>query len=203
VSEDDLDELLDRLEALVGARRATIPIHFERGFEEGPFESCDFCGRLLRLRDSLYMIIKYHSEKELKQELTICYSCMGELKRTYSERSLEATQAFFADERLESHRARIRANPPPGTDELTDRCWRCAKARETLSEFIDYAWCEGTELLVSTYPFMQCGRCTLDLVKSWSEQTVEARRRFVADHYGLPPDVFAFEPAELALARRP
>jgi hypothetical protein len=203
VSEDELDELLDKIEQLLGTRRAPVPSQFQRAFEGRPFDSCDFCRRPLLETGTLYMIIKYHAQKELRQELAICHSCLGELGETYSEKSLKVTKAFYAEGFLEAHRARIRTSPNARVEELTSRCWRCAKERANVSEYFDYAFCDGGEILVYTYPFMQCGNCTLDLVRSLSDQTLEARRRFFADHFGLPPDIYAFEPAEFIMAELP
>jgi len=200
MSKDELDELLDKIEQLHGIRRASVPIQFQRSFEERQFEACDFCNRPLLQPSTPYMIIKYHAQKELRQELAICHFCMSELAKTYSEKSLKATKAFYAGGFLEAHRARIRSSPHASAEDLTGKCWRCAKERVNLTEYFDYAFCDGSELLIFTYPFMQCGNCTLDLVRSLSDQTLEARRRFFADHFGPPPDVHAFEPAEFIMA---
>jgi hypothetical protein len=200
VSEDELDGLLDKIEQLLGTRRAPVPTQFQRSFEGRPFETCDFCSRPLLQTGTLYTIIKYHAQKELRQELAICHFCMSELQETYSEKSLKATKAFYAEELLAAHRARIRTSPEVSAEDLTSMCWRCGNKRPNVSEYFDYAFCDGAEILVYTYPFMQCGNCTLDLVRSLSDQTLEARRRFFADHFGLPPDVYAFEPAQFVMA---
>lgn len=203
MTDDELEDAIDRLEKLRGIRRAPIQPHFHRTFEGRPFEACDFCGRPLLQTGTPYVIVKYHAQKELRQEMAICYFCMDELSATYSEKSLQAARAFYAEGFREAHRERVRASSGISAEELTNNCWRCSKERSDLSEYFDYAFCDRAEILVYTYPFMQCGNCTLELVRSFSEQTLEARRKFFADHFGFPPDIYAFEPAKFIMAELP
>ncbi len=191
-----LEELIDQLEEQIGPRRGPIPHRFERTFEGRPFHHCDFCRRPLRRPGTVYMIIKYHAENELSQELAICQACMADLRKGYSEQSLRATEAHYAGERMQERRNLVREIAEPDADALTHRCWRCTEERTQVSQSFDYALCDGEQMLYAAYPFMQCGDCTLELARALSDETLEFRQRFFENHFGLPPDAHAFEPAE-------
>lgn len=196
--DDELVRLLDEIQRKLSQVRP-IPEHFERTFEVGRFEACDFCRRPLLQNGEYYMIIKYHTEGELKQEMAICQHTMTELGSGYSAHSSSATRDFYLVGELVAHQARLRERPSMPLDQILDRCWRCSKPRSEVDQWFDYAAFDGKQMLVNTYPFMQCGECTVELVRSLSPETVEMRRRFFEIYFGPPPGGYLLEPAEYQL----
>jgi hypothetical protein len=189
MTRDRLDEVLDQIEKLLSPIRLPIPAQFHRTFEDRPFDTCDFCGRALRVTGTRYMIAKYYSAGELRQEVSLCAETMGALRKCYSEPSLKSMEQWYSPKLISARMEFARSLRGDLPQQLTERCVFCSRPKSELSEYFEYAQCEGSELLCLTYPSMQCGGCTLKILNSLSAPTLEMRRRFFEEHFGLPPNV--------------
>lgn len=191
----DHEALVKVLERVMGAQRGPIPQRYQRTFEERPFEACDFCAKPLLEAGTRYTITKVHVEGELRQELAICLDCTAILEQGYSEQSRRATQWLLFDfapgTRL---RAAMREDGDP-IERMTRSCLLCDTLREEALTFVEYAACEGGEIVYQSNPFLICETCLLRINDLLSDQTKEAWRRFWDDHFGFPT------PGAPALAR--
>jgi hypothetical protein len=187
---DKLDEVLEELERRLGPVRVPIPAQFHRTFADGPFDTCDFCGKRLSRSGSCYMIVKYFSEGELRQEVALCSENLDELRNCYSEHSRKSMQQWFSPELMAARRALVGSLQNEIPRRLTENCLFCSRAKSEVSEFFEYALCEGNELLCAVYPSMQCGGCMRKVVNSLSIETLDMRRKFFQKHFGPPPEIY-------------
>jgi hypothetical protein len=199
MSEDDLDRLLDEIERMLGPFREPIPIKFYRTFEEKPFETCDFCGKYLLQPRTNYMINKYYAQSELKQEIAICKDCLDDLRSSYSKKSMENMKKIFSEQLIKTQQMFVRDVHENRVARLTRRCLLCSKEKVNIQEYFEYAYCDGDEILYHVYPTKQCGACTVWLLRSLSEETLEIRRDYFHTHFGLPPSGQVFEPIDLMM----
>jgi hypothetical protein len=201
--EDDTDRVLRKLEAILGFSREPVPPRYHRTFEEKPFDTCDFCARPLLAPDTRYTVTKFFSGGELSQELAICSGCGDELRKGYSAESQEASAQIFASvpvarRALKASREGVdHADRVEVVEEMTCRCLLCDAPREGAKSHVEYALCEGTEIVYSFYPITICDDCMIRIYDALSEKTKEAGRRFYDDHFGFPP------PGAPSLQRRP
>jgi hypothetical protein len=202
-AEDETDRVLRTLETILGSSRQPVPPRYHRTFEEKPFDTCDFCAQPLLAPDTRYTVTKFFSGGELSQELAICSGCGDELRKGYSAESQEASAQIFAE--VPVARRALRASQE-GVDhadrvelveEMTGRCLLCDTPREEANSHVEYALCEGTEIVYSFYPIAVCDDCLIRIYDALSEKTKEAGRRFYDDHFGFPP------PGAPSLQRRP
>jgi hypothetical protein len=186
ISRADPEELAKVLDRLMGSWREAIPQRYHRTFEERPFDACDFCAKALLVPGSRYTITKVFSEGELRQELAICYDCAQELERGYSKESRQATARLLFDI-SPFQRLSIAGNQTTDRAErLTRDCLICREPKDASPTYVEYAMCEGTEIVYQIYPFIVCEPCLLRINDALSDQTREAWRRFYDDHFGFP-----------------
>jgi hypothetical protein len=201
--EDETDRVLRKLETILGSSRAPVPPRYHRTFEEVPFDTCDFCGKPLLVPDTRYTVTKFFSGGELSQELAICSGCGDELRKGYSAESQEASAQIFASvpvarRALQASQGEIdHADRVEVAEEMTCRCLLCDAPREEAKAHVEYALCEGTEIVYSFYPITLCDDCMIRIYDALSEKTKEAGRRFYDDHFGFPP------PGAPSLQRQP
>jgi hypothetical protein len=197
---DKLDEVIEEFERRLGPVRAPISAQFHRTFADGPFDICDFCGKPLGETGSRYMIVKYYSAGELRQELALCSETLDGLRRCYSEHSLKSMQRWYSPELMASRRILVGSIQDEIPRRLTEHCLFCSRSKSEVSEFFEYALCEGNELLCAVYPSTQCGECMRKVVNSLSAETLDMRRKFFQKQFGPPPDIYlgVWTEAELA-----
>lgn len=200
MSEDDLDRLLDEIERMLGPFREPIPKQFHRTFEARPFEACDFCGKNLLVTGTHYLINKYYVQGELKQEIAICNNCLNGLRSSYSQKSMANRKNTFSEQLIKTHQALVRDVQENRVARLTSRCLLCSEEKKNIQECFEYAYCDGDKIVYHVYPTMQCGACTVRLLRSMSEETLQIRRDFFLSHFGLPPDGHVVEPIELVMS---
>jgi hypothetical protein len=178
-----------RLRIVLGTCREPVPARFHRSFAEEPFNSCEYCRQPLRVPGTLYTISKYYAEEALRQEIAVCRRCSSALKAGYSEKSLLVLKNTYNREYV-NRRVQILLQAGDGDDRtslMTACCSLCHRPREQLAEYLEYALCEGDELIYYTHPSVVCAQCTMRLYNSLSIQTREHKRRFFQEQYGYPP----------------
>ena len=195
--EDEPDRVLRTLETILGFSRQPVPPRYHRTFEEKPFDTCDFCGQPLLTPDTRYTVTKFFSGGELSQELAICSGCGDELRKGYSAESQEASAQIFASVPVARRALRASQEGVNHLEEMTGCCLLCDTPRDEANAHVEYALCEGAEIVYSFYPITVCDDCMIRIYDALSEKTREAGRRFYDDHFGFPP------PGGPSLQRRP
>jgi hypothetical protein len=109
-------------------------------------------------------------------------------------------QRWYSPELMASRRILVGSLQSEIPRRLTENCLFCSRAKSEVSEYFEYALCEGNELLCAVYPSMQCGGCMRKVVNSLSTDTLDMRRKFFQKHFGPPPDIYlgVWTEAELA-----
>ena len=167
--------------------RTEIPKLFYRTFEDKPFESCDFCSQSFG-EATQYVIMKFGSAQELKQEISLCMECGQKLNSQYSDESKQIIKDSFGDSFLHARLERTLEIKSDRELVLTAECAKCGTPRDEAKEHVTYGFFEGGSILYYVPPYMLCDGCIISLYDQLSEKTKEIEGRFLADHLGLPPE---------------
>lgn len=194
--DDRGERLLQALEGILGGWRDDIPVRFYRTFADEPFMTCDYCRRPLLEPGTRYVISKVYAGGELLQELAQCYGCRQELKSGDSQASTTAIAQLFA-QATKSQRFAVAADPTLDRPAMLMRnCLLCGVSNEHVSTYVEYAYCEGREIVYYVHPSMVCEDCLVHLHDALSEETKDHRRRWQQKHYGFPPCWGTMRPVE-------
>gem|GEM_PF-2402583 len=174
---------------VLGLSREKIPLKFQREFEGKPFENCEYCRTPLQVEGKRYLVFKYYVGGELRQELAVCHACRTELKNGYSEESKATLKKIYNDAYV-AGRLEILFQLNENDNRylaMTEKCALCQTLKIELSEFFEYAWCEGDELVYYTQPSLICSKCAQSVYNQLSAETKDHKRKFYEKHYGYPP----------------
>lgn len=151
--------------------RAPLEPLFHSFFEEGPFRSCQVCGK--SLADRLYMIQKSWVGSEVIFEAAVCHGCSEALHEELSVESRRRIRRFFLDRRQYW--------------DVLDRCHFCGEARTEQDEFVIAAACHGGDRLGGDSPVSLCGRCEMAMQELLSPETRREMDGFLGRHFDCPP----------------
>jgi hypothetical protein len=176
-----------------------VPRQFHRAFEDKPFDACDFCRKGLLADGVGYIVHKYYADNELRQETAVCLECLDELRRSYSQESLQILARIFDKSLFDARFGVVASKRENKAEFLTRQCLLCGAGKDQITTYFEYAYCDGEEIIYYTHPFMMCEPCALKVYEALSEETKDARRRFFRRHFGLPPTWSVGEPAEFVI----
>lgn len=174
---------------MFGLVKESVPARFQRTFEGRPFDTCDYCRTSLRAQGVRYLVMKYHDDSELRSELAVCRACSTTLKQGYSAESKESLKQVY-DQVYVEKRLNILVHADPEADLatlMTSQCSLCGVPRGQVSEWFEYALCEGEQLIYYTHPSMVCAACSFKVYNSLSAESKEQKRRFFEQHFGYYP----------------
>lgn len=193
-------EIIKHLEGILGGWRETIPPQFWQTFQDKPFSTCTLCFQQINLPYQRYIVQKYYLEGGLSQESAMCFECRQKLREQYSQESQKAARKIY-DKGMMNKRVRRVAGLSSTEDRanlLTHDCLLCSTPKSEVKEYLEYAYCEGDEIVYYVHPFMICSKCAIEINDALSDETREVRRRFLEEHFGLPP----VNPAERSYKER-
>ncbi len=201
MSDDRISKMSELLNGILGGWREKIPHQFWQHFQGKPFTKCSYCFQPLELSGTRYLVQKHYLNGELNQETVICFECRAKLRAHYSEESQKIAKEFYAKEKMRN-RVGFVADLDSSQNRahiLTKTCLICDVEKRAIDEYLEYAYCEGEEIVFYVHPFMMCLECALKLNENISEKTRDARQRFWEEHFGFPPTDSAKKDSEVKI----
>ena len=184
-----MTDMVNLLNGILGGWREPIPQRFWQFFREKPFNSCGICFQPLLLPHKRYFIHKYYVQSELQEEIAMCLDCRNKVSQHYSKQSKEAIKKIYAKEKI-NERVRLVSQLSPSGDRsaiLTANCFLCGNNKNHSPTYVEYAYCEGEDLVYYAYPLMICELCAQNIHVNLSSETRELWQRFFEEHFGFPP----------------
>ena len=198
----EVNEIEKRLEIILGLCREHIPIRFYRTFEDRLFDTCSYCHKPLLMDDTIYLIAKYYSGGELREEIVFCRTCSSQLRQGYSSESQQMLKQLYNAEYVRK-RLKMLVEASENDDKvelMTSFCALCSINRTEAIEYFEYALCKGDEIMFYTHPSMICSKCTIQVYDRLSTQTKDHRHRFFEEQFGFPPsDSWLKKPVKVIL----
>ncbi len=166
-----------------------IPLQFQQGFFDGYFQSCQFCHCNLLDDQCNYIINKSYTDKQLVYEIAMCMNCKMELSKAYSKESIESINKLFPwNDILEKRMNIILTGVEKKHEVLTNSCTLCHEKKENLTNYYEYAFCNGKDLVYYNYPYLLCETCGLKIYDVLSRKTIEAVNEYFYTYFGAPPE---------------
>ncbi len=176
-----------------------IPPAFRQKFNGKAFSHCLVCEKELVASGSHYLIEKairrykdFNSE-DVVFEYAICTDCHQQMLVHYSEESLAAMRAFFAehvDFRLRQETMREMAEKEAfDTRDWIRNCLVRGTPVENLDEYQMGCECIGDRMIISSMPYIIGGPAIDELTMQLSNETIDQMRGLMDKFLGLPPDL--------------
>ena len=176
-----------------------IPLVFKQKFNGKPFSHCLVCEKELIASGAHYLIEKavrrykdYNSE-DIVFEYAICTDCHQHMLVHYSQESLEAMRAFFAehvDFKLRQETMREMAEKEAfNTGDWIRNCLVRGTPVENLEEYQMGCECIGDRMIISSMPYIIGGPAIDELTMQLSNETIDQMRGLMDKFLGLPPDL--------------
>lgn len=176
--------------------KLTIPRLFYESISNMPFTKCQVCEKNIIQTDSEYMIEKVFRKNpvsgkmEAMFEYAICFSCALAFTNSYSAKSKENLQRYFAEE-IQGSFAQLSHKPIISELDVYDQLSTCAITGKHVSELEEYQIVgrfKGGFMRTDEIPFM-LGSGSMDEVSDLlSNETIDTMDDFTGKYLTGPPE---------------
>ncbi|MEQ8425580.1 MAG: hypothetical protein RIA63_12775 [Cyclobacteriaceae bacterium] len=168
-----------------------VPKKFCNSETNVPFDECLMCHQ--SLKSTQYVVEKaiknYPSlgTSEIVFEYAMCLQCAGKMHRELSEESRMRIEAYMRD-----HLGRKTKMPNEGAANFEESISQCLIKDIPVTESTEYsiyALCNGSEMVVSEFPYAISGEVQDEIMQLLSAKSLDILDDFIGNHFTGPPEI--------------
>ena len=169
-----------------------IPEQFLNSETKRPFASCIMCNQSLdKTQYVVEKVLKNYPSlgtREIIFEFAMCIQCATKMHMELSEESRARIEAYMAENFKKKKRKGV---SDTGLD-INNSLSHCMIKETDLSqssEYSIYALCNGTEMVISEFPYAISGEVQDEIMQLLSAKSLEILDDFIGNHFTGPPEV--------------